>query len=83
MFVSFNRGCRGHDQVYGFPSINKTDHHEITEILLIVLLNTISLRQHNSNTTGFTCGEGTDDPSRAHEFTLGFYWDLCSLCDVL
>ena len=52
----------------GFSSTNKTHHHDITEILLIVLLNT---HQFSSNMTGITCGAGTDDPSESHEFTLG------------
>jgi hypothetical protein len=52
----------------GFFSINKTHHHEITEIFVIVSLNT---HQFSSNTTGITCGAGTDDPSESHEFTPG------------
>ena len=42
-FVSDLRQVVDFHQVLWFPSINKTDHHDKTEILLKVVLNTITL----------------------------------------
>jgi hypothetical protein len=41
-FVGDLRQVGGFLQVFRFPSTNKTDHHDITEILLKVVLNTMN-----------------------------------------
>ena len=41
--VSDLQQVSGFLQVFRFPSTNKTDHHDITEILLKVALNTMNL----------------------------------------
>jgi len=44
-FVSDSRQVSGFLWVLWFPPLNKTDRHDITEILLKVALNTINLNQ--------------------------------------
>jgi hypothetical protein len=58
-------------------STNKTDRHDIPEILLKVALNTIKQTSNNCNTMGVNSGAGTVSPSRIHEFTLAFFVGSC------